>query len=147
MSDASPRVPIPPEPPLGYAGGGAQDPNQPATPVGPATQPTSSEPSVYDAASSQGNDLGESQVTPRLSLDESTGYALLDDQPHSATQSEYLTTSGTTQPCSVPEPMVVDEVENVSKVTPRHSSIVLGPSSITDTADHPDPGLDGSFRT
>ena len=137
MSDASPRVPIP-EPLLGYASSGAQDLNQPATPVGPAMQPTSSEPSVYDAASSQGNDLGESQVTPRLSQDESMGYALLDDHSHSATQSECLTTSGTTQPCSVPESMVVDEVENVSKITPRHSPIGLEHPSIIDTADRHD---------
>ena len=115
MSDASLRVPIP-EPLPGYAGGGAQDRPKPTTSVGPATQPPSSESRVYDTASSHGNDLGESQVTPRLSHDESTGYALLDDKPYSATQSEYLTTSGTTHPCSVPEPMVVDEVENASKV-------------------------------
>ena len=135
-----------PERPPDYVSGATRDPSQPTTSVGSATQSQSSESHAYGCVSSHSENCCKSLVTPRLPQTEDTGFALPLDSSHSATQSEYLTTSDTTHQGSVPEPMAVDQMENAPQVSPRHSHLGLVPPATTDTTDTTDPRVRGSFN-
>ena len=144
MSDTSSRV-LMPECPPDYVGGAARDPSQPTTSVGCATQSQSSEAHAYGCVSSHNENCCKSQVTPRLPQCESMDYVVPHDNLHSATQSESLTTSDSTTPCSVYDPMAIDQVSDASQVTPRHPPNDQVLPTTTEATDSTDLYTNGSF--
>ena len=75
------------------------------------------------------------------------GYALPHENLRSATQGENLITSDSTTPCSVYDPMAIDQVSDASQVTPRHPPIDQVPPSTTEATDPVAPDTNRSFTS